>query len=168
MPLNQSARVVSGIEITFAGSHSSLNFHWSEHTNSIIITQIHSYGFGLVGPCLTMYMLVQHSTTSIQMQQVCYQRWWYGWSWQFCIVWVCSTLHAMLYWCKYIPACMRIILRMHLTRKSLSDLLNDREDYSEELMTTISTHVTELFTLFNPKEWLLGIRTNVVLFQFNS
>ena len=63
---------------------------------------------------------------------------------------------------------MRIILRMHLTRKGLSDLLNDREDYSEELMTTISTHVTELFTLFNPKEWLLGIRTNVVLFQFNS
>jgi len=63
---------------------------------------------------------------------------------------------------------MRVILCMHLTRKSLSDLLSDSEDYSEELMTTISTRVTELFTLFNPKEWLLGIRTNVVLSQFNN
>ena len=49
---------------------------------------------------------------------------------------------------------MHIILCMHLTRKSLSDLLSDSEDYSGELTITISTRVTELFILFNPNGWL--------------
>ena len=39
-------------------------------------------------------------------------------------------------------------------KKELSDLLSDSEDYSGELVTTISTCVTELFTLFNPNGWL--------------
>ena len=42
--------------------------------------------------------------------------------------------------------------------KSLSDVLNDSEDCSGVIS---STPVTELFTVFSPREWLFGIWTNV-------
>ena len=42
--------------------------------------------------------------------------------------------------------------------KSLSDVINDSEDCSGVIS---STPVTDLFTVFSPREWLFGIWTNV-------
>ena len=41
--------------------------------------------------------------------------------------------------------------------KSLSDLVNDSEHYAK----VISISITELFTVFSPREWLFGIWTNI-------
>ena len=41
---------------------------------------------------------------------------------------------------------------------NLSDVVNDSEDCSGVIS---STPVTELFTVFSPREWLFGIWTNV-------
>ena len=46
--------------------------------------------------------------------------------------------------------------------KSLSPLVSDSEDCSGELLKAISSSVTELFTVFSLREWLLGIWTNIL------
>ena len=45
--------------------------------------------------------------------------------------------------------------------KVFSDLVSDLEDCSGEPTKVISTPVTELFTVFSPREWLFGIWINV-------
>ena len=45
--------------------------------------------------------------------------------------------------------------------EELSDLVNESEDYSGEPMEATSISVTELFTLFSPRELLFGSWTNI-------
>ena len=53
----------------------------------------------------------------------------------------------------------QITQTLHCSNKS--DLVHDSEDYPGEPIKVISTSVTELFTVFRLREWLLEIWTNV-------
>ena len=53
-------------------------------------------------------------------------------------------------------------LKNNVWMKSLSDVVNDSEDCFGVISSTL---VTELFTVFSPREWLFGICTNVTWLQ---
>ena len=57
------------------------------------------------------------------------------------------------------------IMKCIWVMKSLSDLVNDTEEYSGEWAKAISISVTERFTVFSMRKWLFGIWDSTNLFD---